>query len=157
MEPISIAVKRVPTAGLQRRLEKTSCPSNSHCWNKQVFPLSSHPQNNNLKFLHQSHTKLPWDQGAENWEEVFALWITWDFFFLTDVFSELPLGLPTLFYTLLSVELNDMVPLVAAKMVFGNMDQSTKGSGLLHTSAGGLQFTLFLRDSYTKEQILREM
>ena len=53
-------------------------------------------------------------------------------FFLTDVFSKQPLGLPALFYILLSRELIDMVPLLLLllKMVFGNMDQSTQSSGL---------------------------
>lgn len=80
MELISLAVKRVPTAGPKCPLEKTSCPSNRHCWDRQVFPLSSHPQNNHLKVLRQSHTKVPREQGVGNWEEVSALWITCDCF-----------------------------------------------------------------------------
>lgn len=54
---------RVPTAGLQCLLERASCPSNSHCWNRQVFPLPSHPQNHNQKVFHQLHTKVLWELG----------------------------------------------------------------------------------------------
>lgn len=80
MELISTAVNRVPTAGLQCPLEKTSCPSNSHCWTRQVFPLSSCLQSHNLKVSLSVTHKGALEARSKELEEVSALSITWDFY-----------------------------------------------------------------------------